>query len=115
MHAITINELQEWLGFQASPEAEQDRAMDRAYSEWAQQEIGAVMALPASQRFTWLVHEGELAEECPNCHTLWVEVSFEEFPDMVGTTSVTTYECCEHTESANDAIEYRNGVAVDVL
>ncbi len=104
MHAITPEDLQDWLEFQASPEAEHDREMDKAYAEWAKQEVAAVMAQPASKRFGWLVHEGELAEECPNCHTRWVEISFNEFPSMLGygTESSETYECCSHTVHHND-------------
>ena len=60
------------------------------------------------------VHTGELAEECPACHAAYPELGYEEHPDMVGTTYTTTYTCCGHTESANDALEYRGGRVVDV-
>jgi hypothetical protein len=55
-------------------------------------------------------HVGETAD-CPTCGALDVEIEGEEHPDMIGTTYVTTYPCCGHVSSVNDALEYANGKA----
>lgn len=71
-------------------------------------------SLTPQQLLDYRVFNGELADRCPTCGAEYVEVKSEDFPDMVGTTYVETYTCCGHVDSCNDAIEYRNGVAVDI-
>lgn len=79
-------------------------AEDRAYRA----------TLTPEQLRDYRVHTGELEAECPACGATYVEATAEEHPDMVGTTYTTTFACCGHTSSYNDALEYRAGVAVDV-
>jgi hypothetical protein len=60
------------------------------------------------------IHSGEIAD-CPSCGAKDVEVEYDEHPDMIGTTYVTTYPCCGHAGSFNDALEYdTQGRVVDV-
>jgi hypothetical protein len=116
MHAITPAEIADWIDYEAAARKEIDAAMEASWWEnFGRHEQAALAALPASKRFDYFCnYEGSLAEICPACGTRYVEVDDWSFPDMVGDTSGRTYECCGHTESSNSAIEYRNGVAVDM-
>lgn len=119
MKAITPADLQEWLEseqYRDDNETAEDRAQEQAWWDAVgKQEQEAFDAMTATQKLGYLVHIGELAEICPKCGTRYVEVTFWDQPDMVGTTSGETYECCGHTDSANSALEYNQyGEAVDV-
>lgn len=58
-------------------------------------------------------HNGELID-CPDCGPDREPV-VEEFPDMVGTTTVVSCGRCGIViENTNDALEYRDGKVVDV-
>jgi hypothetical protein len=71
-------------------------------------------SLTPQQLLDYRVFNGELAERCPRCGTRYPEVKYDSFPDMVGTTFVETYTCCNLMDRVSDALEYRNGVAVDM-
>lgn len=71
-------------------------------------------SLTPQQLLDYQVHNGELIDQCPGCGTRYAAVESSDFPDMVGTTYTETYACCGRTESWNSAIEYRNGIAVDM-
>jgi hypothetical protein len=126
MNAITIEDLQEWLeseeeaaSHRDDPDDPSDPYSGPAFDAWVAQEdrreAAFVATLTATQRLAYLVHQGVLADECPQCHTRYVETDDWEFPDMVGSTYGTTWECCGHTESRNSALEYdHNGNVVDV-
>lgn len=71
--------------------------------------------LTPAQLREYRLFNGEIAEVCPACGTRDAGLEHEEMPDMVGTTYWSRYTCCGHTgDSFNSALEYRDGVAVDV-
>jgi len=117
MQEITFGDLAEW---RADEEAQQARrwnvpTMDDLYYEgmaeqWQDPHESGVIT--AQQRLDYLRYT-ELSH-CPRCGTRYAEVTNREYPDMVGETYISTWECCGYTESANTALVYRNGVAVDV-
>lgn len=120
MHAVTINDLYYWLEAEHAADAHRGELLseeDRYYEEmgafFEQEERRLTAGMTAQQRLDYAVFNGELGH-CPNCGTRYAEIDSWSFPDMVGETSGETYECCGHTESANSALEYRNGYAVDV-
>jgi hypothetical protein len=71
-------------------------------------------SLTPQQLLDYRVHNGELAEQCPRCGARYVVIESQDFPDMVGTTYAETYTCCGTINRWNSAIEYRNGIAVDM-
>ena len=120
MKAITVDDLKEWFESQqvaAAHRYDVPTDADMYYAEmgaaFERQEAEYVASLTAQQRLDYMVANGELAH-CPTCGTRYADVVDEEFADMVGTTFVTTYECCGYTDSCNDALEYRDGKVVDV-
>lgn len=69
--------------------------------------------LTPAQLLDYRRFNGEIMD-CPDCGPDR-EVHYEEFPDMVGTTSVTSCARCGLVlDNSNDALEYSNGKAVDV-
>lgn len=84
------------------------------YSRMAIWEDHYRATLSPQELLDYRVFNGELAEQCPRCGARYVEVEHDDFPDMVGTTFVETYQCCGLIHRANDALEYRNGIAVDM-
>jgi hypothetical protein len=126
MKAITPADLYEWLESQYAADAHRDDPVDpndpysgpaaeKYFAEQEAQERTYIASLTAAQRLDYLVHLGQLGKECPHCHTRYVEVSWFDFPDMVGDTFGETYECCGYSWSRSSALEYNQyGEAVDV-
>lgn len=126
MQAITPEDLQEWLEEQANWQAHKDDPPDpsdpfsgpeaeKYFAEQDRQEAEYRATLNATQMLAYLVHMGVLGEECPRCHTRYVEVSTFEFPDMVGTTYGETWECCGYSWDRSSALIYNDrGEAVDI-
>lgn len=115
MEAITRADLDERLYQTSQPLDPADEAMDAAFAEFYRREAEAMAGRPATERLAWLVHNGELAEQCPRCKTRYVETSSFEYPDMIGAVMGDTYECCGYTESFSTGLEYDAvGRVVDV-
>jgi hypothetical protein len=97
MHAITINELQEWLAYMAEGQSPAEQDMARYFQREEEQQM---RAMTATQRLAYLVHIGELAKFCPACGTRYVEVDMWELPGMDGgSDGGVTFECCGHAYS----------------
>jgi hypothetical protein len=126
MKAITIDDLAEWLDEQANWDVHRHEPVDpsdpyagpvfEAYvADQERKEKEYVATLTASQHLDYLVFQGVLGEECPQCHTRLVEVTNWEYPDMIGETVGETWECCGYSTNFNTALEYdHNGKMVDV-
>src|SRR5580693_3522689 len=112
MKAITVEDLQEWFETEqaiADDNDPSDPYSGPAFDAWVAQEdrreAAFVATLTATQHLAYLVHQGVLADECPKCHTRYVETSSWEFPDMVGETVGTTWECCGYEDSYCTGLE----------
>jgi hypothetical protein len=126
MEAITWEDLRQWRYGLAEYKRQMEQpvdpmdpysgpAFDRWVAEQDEQERQYRATLNATQMLAYLVHLGELGDECPNCHRRYVEVTSFSYPDMVGDTYGETYECCGHTWSRSSALEYNDrGEAVDI-
>lgn len=72
-------------------------------------------SLTPAQLLDYRRHNGDIAN-CPGCGLLDQQLVWDEFPDMVGTTTVRTFNCCGYSDSTNSALAYdETGKVVDVL